>query len=101
MLGEELAGDGAFLDLGPALGDGLSHLPGHAEGEGVAVLAQLDRQPAQEGGALGERGSAPMGKGPGGGFEAGADRGVGVLRMDREEVAGGGVDGAQRLHGRR
>ena len=59
MGGEVIAGAGALLDLGAAVGHGLAHLARHQRGELVAACAQHAAGGPHEPRALVEAGAAP------------------------------------------
>ena len=59
VLGEELAAQGALLDLGLGLGDRLAHLERHEARVAIASFAQQRRETVHRHGTFGERARAP------------------------------------------
>ena len=103
MGGKVIAGAGALLDLGAAVGPGLAHLAGHQRGELIATGAEDGGGGAHEAGALVEAGAAPGSLRLGGacGFERRVLGGVAGTRLaglldggvgGGEDGPGGGVD---------
>jgi len=97
VLGIEVAGPGAFLDLGLGVADRLAHLAGGIEAETRLVGPQVGSGALHQGGPVGEAAPAPLTLGSHGPVEGRVQLGLGVQGERLELGTGRGVDGIDGL----